>query len=341
MNSKTLLFVIFLLLFSIDLSAQKLIKLTFKPIEIKNRNFNIVEVIDARFTDSLHHIGVVHVGIGNRREYAILEDSLVKVIKKHLSQSVPNLENKASIILKINSFGVSEFTMPSYETAFLNANFDFILQSDSGSYKLNNARVFWDESGMDATARHKSQIPLAFEVILKNFANQYDSIINTKVKIDESELKSVRLPKFLTDSVMKIGTYKNFAEFYNNSPSIAHKTYEFKGQTFLLVKDEKKTGFRELKDKDTFWGFCDGKNIFISQYGVFYPITKKDNKIGFYGEDIAKKRRNQALWGASFGLIGAIIYNATMDNSNPSSNSKNSKYYEIDWQTGSFILGKE
>lgn len=73
---------------------------------------------------------------------------------------------------------------------------------------------------------------------------------------------------------------------------------------------------------------------------------RKGNKIGFYGEDIAKKRHNQALWRASmvggFPLIGAIMYSLYLDNENPAlPNSRNSKYYEIDWQTGSFILGKE
>jgi hypothetical protein len=346
MKPKILFALLFGVLFSFHVSAQKNINLKFPPISIKDRPFNIIDVVDVRFTDSLHHIGVVHKGMGNKRAYAFVEDSLAKVIQKKLAISLPHLEGKPSIILKINRFGVSEFLLLNWETAFLNFDIDFILKSDSVLYRLNNARVFWEEYGMDATTQHKKQIPLAFETILKNFASKYDSIIETRVKIDDRELYSQKLPKFLTDSVMKIGAYKNFAEFYNNAPSVAHKIYEFKERSYLLVKDEKKTGFRELNPKDTFWGFCDGKNVYINHFGVFYPIVRKENEIGFYGEDITKKRQNYAILGAGVGgaiggLIGGIIMTSIMDSAKSSNNSKNAKYFQIDWQTGSFMLGEE
>jgi hypothetical protein len=88
----------------------------------------------------------------------------------------------------------------------------------------------------------------------------------------------------LDNKLPKKGLYKSFAEFQQNSPSasgdLVVKTRSSAAQIYLLANRNelrlRDASGEEHKVKD-YWGFCDGKNIYIRDYGLNKLI-----EIGYY-----------------------------------------------------------
>jgi hypothetical protein len=77
----------------------------------------------------------------------------------------------------------------------------------------------------------------------------------------------------LKDSILHKGVYRSFAEFKNNKPSI--ENFEIGKGNFtdeLYVADNHET--YPLQD---FWGYCDGKNLFVRSANNLFQLYRTGN----------------------------------------------------------------
>ncbi len=77
----------------------------------------------------------------------------------------------------------------------------------------------------------------------------------------------------LKDSALKRGAYKNFEEFKSNNPSI--RNYYI--QSGRLSDEIFITENNQAYPLQNFWGYCDGKTIFIRSAGNLFPLIKTGN----------------------------------------------------------------
>ena len=99
-----------------------------------------------------------------------------------------------------------------------------------------------------------------------------------------------------------------------------------KGDRVLVLKDE--NGAKKYMNHPTdVWGFCDGKQVFVSQQGDFFPVTFEGDKAKFKGYNV-QHQQNRAVMGAIlFGGIGVAV----------ASSNKSYEWLEINMNSGQFI----
>ncbi|MEP6464873.1 MAG: hypothetical protein ABJB05_01145 [Parafilimonas sp.] len=107
----------------------------------------------------------------------------------------------------------------------------------------------------------------------------------------------------LTSAKLNSGFYNNFSEFVNNSPGFTYDSANALPK--LLDVMHYRTGkhiSNEMPDT-SYWGYCDGKNLYV-RYGYnFYQLERKD--ANFYIASTLDGRRkdlNSAGWNMLIGL---------------------------------------
>ena len=78
----------------------------------------------------------------------------------------------------------------------------------------------------------------------------------------------------LTDTVYKKGVFKTYEEFKQNRPSIPAFVAFYSTPTDLLYTKDEKGDTTCIKD---FWGFSDGKQLFINQASNFFELIRYAN----------------------------------------------------------------
>ncbi len=172
-------------------------------------------------------------------------------------------------------------------------------------------------------------VTTAFSSVLsKFFTINIEQRLTSARKLNLEEIlsrrnKQTHIPIF-TETAYKKGVYKTFEEFKMNAPSVTEYEYK-KGKLgdVLYVKE----GKNEFPDRMA-WGFCDGKNVFINSSDIFSELIRDGNTFYFKGiKSITKTTRHRLETASLFNL-------ATNTGQKRSAYSVDSKYYQIDMETG-------
>ncbi len=319
--------------FAVSLSAQKVLELNKSRLDVGKRRFNIVRVIDVRFDTT--RLGVARVGLGNRKEKIVLSPSLPVAFQQYFNAKLPNAPDLPNVVLRVSRLGLWEETnVLGSEGARVAADFEFFLQQgDRYAYLGDRKFRFTEGLGSDITKYHDDNLRAALQAAVDYLQDSVDWKTASALPANTSQeaLTLHTMPRILTDAAPVTGAYKNFTDFRNNNPRIPAQIEEKDGESVLLIEG-KKGKFRRVKADDRIWGFCDGKNMYINQFGTFYQLNKVgENSYQFYGVDYDKKMSNAAMGQASFGLIGGMIAGAMTKSRN----------YVVDWETGSFLQKEE
>lgn len=322
-------FLLLLLGFSASLSAQKVLELNKSRLEVGKRRFNIVEVIDTRFDTS--RLGVARVGMGNRKEEIKLSVSLTAAFQQYFTAKLPYNADLPDVVLRVSRLGLWEETnLLSAEGARVAADFEFFLQQGDGFAYLGDRKFRFTEGlGSDVTKYHDDNLRTALQAAVDFLQDSVDWQTATALPANTTreELTRRTIPPMITDTAWVTGAYKNFTDFRNNNPRIPVQIEQKDGESVLLIEG-KKGKFRRAKPDDRIWGFCDGKKLYINQFGTFYELSKKgENTFEFYGVDYDKKMSNAAIGAGAFGAIGGLI----------AGSMTKSRHYMVDWETGSFL----
>lgn len=312
--------VITLITFSLNLAAQggeilRFSDVSFPEIKLKERNFFITQVIDARHLDLPKRIGFVKKGVANRKQAALFTNNADITIANFLQSALPKMPNNDSIILKINHLKVGEKTNVTTETAFITADFDFIRKTSQGYFLIDNQSIYLSRwSLLDVTRLHIPNIITALDSVLNRFQTQkrWSLPIDSLIEIDTAALMYIRKAPILTDTVLKKGIYTSFSSFRNNAPTMPYhfETVIFdsseKIDTILLITDAKGKQ-RHPKDKDHIWGFYNGEKVYIFHNGFYSPLTFQNGKAFFEGFDTQQRDENMFIAGFWFGILGSTI----------------------------------
>jgi hypothetical protein len=329
MTFKKIFFALFLL--PQILTAQKILEFPskFEKIDAKNWLFNIDKVIDVRNAISTNYIGSIQSGLLNAKRDASLKNPLADELQVVINQMLPNVKDSMELILKINRLKVWEQTFIAKEEAYAFGDLELVMKKDTVFYLIDSYSDFVKyRSGWDVTGIHTKNIVTIVKNALmffnKNKNWELSNINFQKLSIEDVLSKSN--PQILVDDVKVKGIYRHFGEFLNNSPTMPYEYENRKGDKILVLTDE--NGVKKYMNHPTdVWGFCDGKQVFVSQQGDFFPIVFEGDKAKFKGYNVQNQQKRATMGFILFGGIGVAI----------ASSNKNAEWLEINMNSGQFI----
>lgn len=329
MKKLTQTFLFLFLALQFPAQAQKVIELNKSRLDVGKRRFNIVQVVDARYDTT--RLGIARLGLGNRKEPIILSGSLEPVLYQYFTSKIPAESGLPDVLLRVSRLGLwEEINVGGFEGARVAVDFEFFLRKGEQYASLGDRKFRFTEGlGTNVTKYHDDNLRAALQSAVDYLQDSVDWKKTDALPADMTlEQISQRItPRILTEGQLTAGAYKNFTDFRNNNPRLPID-YEMDGDKRILLIEGKKGKFRKVKPDDRVWGFCDGKDMYINQFGTFYKLEKlPGNLFQFNGVDYDKKLSNMAIGQASFGLIGALI----------ASEMTKANNYIVDWETGSFL----
>lgn len=132
------------------------------------------------------------------------------------------------------------------------------------------------------------------------------------------EVKQMGLQKrnkpILTADSLKPGFYRNFTEFVNNDPTFLYENNESLKKLLEVMHYRVGKNVSHEAPDTSYWGYCDGKNLYIRYRYDFYQLEKKDGD--FYVAPTLDARRrdlNSAGWDLLIGLAALTTGIATKE----------------------------
>jgi hypothetical protein len=313
------------------LSAQKMISPGKSRLDVGKRKFNIVKVIDARF-DSLH-FGVARSGMSNNKERIVLDGPFEPTLERYFAERMAPQSGLPNVLLRVTRFGLWEEATTTNEGARVAADFEFYrLDGEGQRCALLGDRLYrhTEGLGMDVSKYHDDNFRMALQAALDYLQDSVDwaAVGEIPARHTLAQLQASVTPRFLTDSAPVAGAYKNFSDLRNNNPRLSARIEEEEGQPVLRI-EHKPGKFRRVRPADRVWGFSDGQDVYINQWGQFFKLEHgPEGKLRFRGVDVEKRASNMATGGAFFGIIGAVVADLATDKD---------KTYEVDWNSGAFF----
>src|ERR1700759_2187535 len=124
----------------------------------------------------------------------------------------------------------------------------------------------------------------------------------TAEEIKQSGLQKRNKPILTTDSLQP-GFYNNFSEFINNKPGFTYDSSDALQKLLEVMHYRVDKHISNEAPDTTYWGYCDGKNLYVRYEYNFYQLSKNDE--GFYiAPTFDAKRRNvsKSGWNLLIGL---------------------------------------
>jgi hypothetical protein len=282
--------------------------------------FSQIDVIDARFDTSC--VGFYSSDFLSSCRKLFFKTSSSDQVRNYLTKNyVLQNANDSSlklliIIEKLWMIGGSRDSTNNIKSGFDNTvGYNVFVKAKLMAQKNNNYYALYEvDSALGFTQELEGQehrfIQRALDVLMANISDKkaveiqmhHKAFALTDIK---SYMNEKREMPILQDAVCKRGVYKTFDEFKQDNPSITDFEIGKHSKTdALYLKDEKGN---EYIFRD-FWGFCDGKKLFINKADNFFELYKHGSSFYMYGFTSFIKGKaigNQILGVALFGLVGA------------------------------------
>ena len=113
-------------------------------------------------------------------------------------------------------------------------------------------------------------------------AGDLDTMLTKEYSLEEIKSRGLqkRIKPILTTDSLKPGFYQGFSEFINNNPGFLFINGEALNKLLEVMHYRVGKKISNEVPDTTYWGYCDGKKLFI-RYGYnFYQLEKKD--AGYY-----------------------------------------------------------
>ncbi len=144
-----------------------------------------------------------------------------------------------------------------------------------------------------------------------------DSLVNdTAQYFTVEQIKQTGLQKrdkpILTAHGLKPGFYNNFSEFVNNSPGFTYDSANALPKLLDIMHYRVGKKISNEAPDTSYWGFCNGKNLYVRYGYSFYQLERKD--ANFYVTPTLDGRRQQmssAGWNMLIGLAALSVGIAT------------------------------
>ncbi len=145
------------------------------------------------------------------------------------------------------------------------------------------------------------------EAMITNASQFNNTIDSNQQQYTVENIKQEGLLKrqkpILTDTILKPGFYNNFSEFENNSPGFTYDSASALPKLLELMHYHVLKNISNEAPDTSYWGFCDGKKLFVRYAYNFYQLERKD--AAFYIAPTLDARRRDvktAGWDLLLGL---------------------------------------
>jgi hypothetical protein len=324
------LFVVSLWLFVAPVYGQVMLELSPQGIQVDNRNFYIHEVVDTRLDQS--RIGFIPKGGKYNFKIAMFPTGLSGYLNKYLRQSLPPSPLMHAVLLRIDRFGILSERIKK-NVARLHAHFTFYAVSDSGYQEVFSKQYHADSQEFLGESKHEDLIRFALtesisEMAISGWEQKLHSIpFNSYVDITERTI-----PPILVVEKPKVGVYRSFEEFRNNTPYFTN--FHWKGSSkwnrepYYLDENGK---VKNVPGEDELWGFSDGEKLYLIEEKNYVELHRSSRDVHYRGTNRTKKGKNALKWGVGGGVIaGGIAMGAT----------NHSGLYIIDMETGVHLYAR-
>jgi hypothetical protein len=155
------------------------------------------------------------------------------------------------------------------------------------------------------------------DVVISKSLTLPDSLIERKggfftmKEIVQEGLSKRDKPILKTDSLAP-GFYRDFSEFVNNHPTFTYVNEETLKKLLAVMHYRVDNSIYEEAPDTTYWGYCDGKNIYIRHAFDFFQMERKD--AAFYLSptmDANRRDAGRAGWNLLIGLAALTTSVAT------------------------------
>lgn len=211
------------ILFSTCAFAQYTVEL--QPMKYSGKNsFYISDVQDRRKDPST--IGLVHVGMGNRKKPANFNKAFQEFVKDYLNAAVVTNARPVPVTINVYQFYINEKTLAFSETGSIEATFEATTTYREQKVVLFKKDFYYEEQGMDVTKKHPENIYLIFRKLL--------SAIDSSL----TQLNEANTPLIIADSIPAAAPAKTTETLKSSSepartPSLNSKKENYGGLVTL------------------------------------------------------------------------------------------------------------
>ncbi|MFS4467552.1 hypothetical protein [Maribacter sp. 2210JD10-5] len=272
--------------------------ITLEPIQLKEQEFYVSEVVDfRRYKGS---VGVAVKGLFDAEVPAKFSEDFVIHLTNTLNVLLPKNETRIPLTVRVRKLFVSESISTFYELGRCEVVLEFLRLRDSRYYSLGTFSSVVEKKGLDLTETHHERISDALTDCIYQFSKS--DWKNTNMRFGRSKQKP---HLFTTGNHLKRGLYLSFENMVSNSP-VTDTEYDIKN-----IKRTKDLDRYQIYRKGTkkriknLFGFSDGKSVYISAstfISAQYFLKSKTMGRYIYFED----EFTLPGMGLAFGWIGAL-----------------------------------
>jgi hypothetical protein len=280
--------------------------------------FSYIRIIDSRYDTT--DIGLYVDG------YLVLKDSSQPLALQHtLDKYYHNLytPGKDTLVIQLEKLFITDRLVD--DTAFIVTCGAIICRQFTGNnnsyvYRGNFDTLINEKYSYHIYSTHKNgkHHNLEFwdyyllrlcEAMIKN-ASQFNNTIDsgqqhfTVEDIKKEGLQKRQKPILVADS-LNPGFYNNFSEFENNKPGFTYDSADALHKLLDLMHYRVSKKVSNEEPDTSYWGFCDGKNLYVRNAYSFFRLERKD--AAFYiAPTLDAERRDvkTAGWDVLIGLVG-------------------------------------
>jgi hypothetical protein len=280
--------------------------------------FSYIRIIDSRYDTT---------GVGLYVDgYLVLKDSSQPLALQHtLDKYYRNLytAGKDTLVIQLEKLFITDRLVQ--DTAFIVTYGTIVCRQFTGNnnnyaYRGSFDTLIKEKYSYDIYSTHKNgkHHNLEFwdyyllrlcEAMIRNAsqftdANDSDQQHFTVEGIKKEGLQKRQKPILIADS-LKPGFYNSFSEFENNKPGFTYDSAEALHKLLDLMHYRVSKKISNEEPDTSYWGFCDGKNLYVRNAYCFFQLERKD--AAFYiAPTLDAERRDvkTAGWNILTGLVG-------------------------------------
>lgn len=270
-------------------------------------SIRVSEVIDARNDKKV--IGLVQLGLNNRKEFAVFEKPLLQEIHDLFDRSFLLANSNDAITVRVSRLYISELTLALSETAKTELNIDFFIKDEGDTYfYISSIYVSEESKGIDVTSNHAGNIVNAMQRALILFASR-EKRINSQMGFTRDELldpdlvfRDVSAMPIVQASQYKDGFFATFDEFINNTPSV-----DINCKIKMGSKIKVKCNERDKEMQSGIYGFAKDNQLYILFHQQFYLLEKRNDEFYFAGPRMPGGTSSYAKGWVMAGALGGSI----------------------------------
>jgi len=289
-------------------SAQYNVKLGKDQIDLKEKTFEVIEVLDWR--SNKDYLGIVYRSIDNTPKVAVIDGHVEQVI----FSMIQSAESEHKVIIGLRKLTIKEVIKTTTEFGYAEVELHAVLKVDKGYHDLGIYRYVSKYSGVDVTGKHAKHIGMALKHALDQISLANKSAQKVPLSELENQRKDVRWVNLPVIDLHEInyGLYLNFASLKENRPdSIVDFQIKGKKNPSLYFQNEKKK-FNILSET-TFFLAVNNEGAFIGFDDSYYKTVIRNGKWLFTGPKMGDQEaiNDGIIIAGLFG--GAIVGAATKD----------------------------